>query len=159
MLQKGFPGGSVVENLPATKLVRHNHWACAPEPRSHSYWAHVQQLLKLEHPRTRALQQESSPCLSQLEKSPHSNEDPTQAKLNLRKRKGKKVLQKPPSPKKEKFSNRALAGGRKDDLIRSLVVQSLWSAFPEAQFTPSLPASLGTVEISQGQEKKSSVKV
>jgi hypothetical protein len=63
--------------------------------------------------------------LSQLEKSPHSNEDPTQAKLNLRKRKGKKVLQKPPSPKKEKFSNSALAGGRKDDLIRSLVVQSL----------------------------------
>ena len=30
----------------ATKLVRHNYWACALEPVSHNYWAHVPQLLK-----------------------------------------------------------------------------------------------------------------
>ena len=30
----------------ATKLVRHNYWACALEPASHNYWACVPQLLK-----------------------------------------------------------------------------------------------------------------
>ena len=25
----------------ATKLVRHNYWACALEPMSHNYWAHA----------------------------------------------------------------------------------------------------------------------
>ena len=30
----------------ATKPVRHNNWACALEPASHNYWAHVPQLLK-----------------------------------------------------------------------------------------------------------------
>ena len=140
MLQRGFPGGSVVENLPATKLVCHN------------YWAHVQQRLKPELPWTRALKPESSFCLPQLEKSPHGNKDPKQAKLNLRKR--KEVLQKLPSPKKENFSNCALAGGRKDDLTKSLVVQSLWSAFPEAQFIPYLPAYSGRVEMPPDQKKK-----
>ena len=53
----GFPGGAVVENLPAnmqgtrvqalvredptcrgaTKPVRHNYWACTLEPVSHNY--------------------------------------------------------------------------------------------------------------------------
>ena len=30
----------------ATKPVRHNDWACAIQPASHNYWAHVPQLLK-----------------------------------------------------------------------------------------------------------------
>ena len=30
----------------ATKLLRHNYWACALEPVSHNYWAHMLQLLK-----------------------------------------------------------------------------------------------------------------
>ena len=30
----------------AAKPVRHNCWACALEPTSHNYWAHVPQLLK-----------------------------------------------------------------------------------------------------------------
>ena len=57
--------------------------------------APLPQLLKPKHPRAcspqqekpqqweaRALQLERSPCLLQLEKSPHSNEDPAQAKIN-----------------------------------------------------------------------------
>ena len=59
----------------------HNYWACALEPGSHNYWAHVPQLLKLTYPWARALQQkkpeqweahallEHSPCSQQLEKS------------------------------------------------------------------------------------------
>ena len=62
---QGFPGGTVVKNLPAnagdtgsilvwedptcrgaTKPARCNYWACALEPASHNYWAHVPQLLK-----------------------------------------------------------------------------------------------------------------
>ena len=58
----GFPGGSLVKNPPAsagdmglipdlsccgaTKPVHNNDWACAPEPGSLNYWAHVLQLLK-----------------------------------------------------------------------------------------------------------------
>ena len=30
----------------ATKRVRYNYWACALEPMSHNYWAHMPQLLK-----------------------------------------------------------------------------------------------------------------
>ena len=50
--------------LGATKPVCHNCWACALEPRSHSYWAHLQQLLKPAHPRARApqLNRGASPC-------------------------------------------------------------------------------------------------
>ena len=33
----------------ATKPVRHKYQACAPEPTSHNYWAHVPQLLKPVH--------------------------------------------------------------------------------------------------------------
>ena len=45
----------------ATKPVHHKYWACAPEPRSCNYWAHVvQQLPKLAYPRARALQREAS---------------------------------------------------------------------------------------------------
>ena len=63
---QSFSGGSVVKNLSAnardnglipslgrtTRLVPNNCWACAPEPGSHNYRAHVLQLLKPEHPRT-----------------------------------------------------------------------------------------------------------
>ena len=49
----------------ATKPVRHNCWACALEPASHSYWARVPQLLspraettEARAPRSRAPQQE-----------------------------------------------------------------------------------------------------
>ena len=91
----GFPRGSAVRNLPenagdgfdpqvqedptchgATKPV-HNYWACVLEPES---WAHMLQPLS---PDTTACssQQESSPCLPQLEKCPHSNEDSAQPKI------------------------------------------------------------------------------
>ena len=67
VLWRDFPGGAVVKNPPAnagdnagvwalvredptccgeTKPVCHNYWACALEPGSYSYWAHVPQLLK-----------------------------------------------------------------------------------------------------------------
>ena len=45
----------------ATKPVHHNHWACALEPLSHNYWTHRLQLLKPEHPRACAPQQEKPP--------------------------------------------------------------------------------------------------
>ena len=38
--------------------VCHNYWACAAESQNCNYWAHVLQLLKAEHPKTHALQQE-----------------------------------------------------------------------------------------------------
>ena len=42
----------------ATKPVHHNYWACAPEPGSGNYWAHVLRLLKPACPRVHSLQQE-----------------------------------------------------------------------------------------------------
>ena len=33
----------------ATKLVRHDYWACALEPASHNYWARMPELLKPAH--------------------------------------------------------------------------------------------------------------
>ena len=47
----------------ATKLMCHKYWACALEPRSHSCWVQVPQLLKPELPRTQAHapQQEKPP--------------------------------------------------------------------------------------------------
>ena len=47
------PGRSTC--LRATKPMCHNYWACALEPRSCNYWAHVPQLL---NPRTCSRQQE-----------------------------------------------------------------------------------------------------
>ena len=47
--------------LRATKPMRHNYWACTLEPASHNYWACAPQLLKPEHPRAHALQQEKRP--------------------------------------------------------------------------------------------------
>ena len=64
------------------KAKRHNFWDCALEPGSRKYWAHVPKLLRPEHPRDHALQQEkplqweaqasqseSSFCSPQLEKA------------------------------------------------------------------------------------------
>ena len=43
----------------ATKPVRHNYWACALEPTSHSYWDHTPQLLKPVQPRAHVPQLQS----------------------------------------------------------------------------------------------------
>ena len=63
-----------MEHLSQTKPS--NYWACAPEPGSCNYWAHVLQLLKPEHPEDYALQQEKPPQWEarspQLESGPHS---------------------------------------------------------------------------------------
>ena len=70
----------------ATKPVHHSYWECAPEPRSHNYWAHELQLLKPSCSRACAaeqkkpLQWEASPW--HLEKSPCSSEDPAQPTIN-----------------------------------------------------------------------------
>ena len=49
----------------ATKQVHHNYWACALEPKSHNYWAHMPQLLK-------PVCLEPMPC----NKRSHNNEKP-----------------------------------------------------------------------------------
>ena len=53
----------------ATKPVCRNYWACALEPESHNYWAHVPQLLKLA-------------CLEPVlrNKRSHRNEKPAHSK-------------------------------------------------------------------------------
>ena len=60
----------------AIKPICHNYWACALEPGSHNYGAHVPQLLKPTHPKACALQQEKplkwEAQALQLESSPHS---------------------------------------------------------------------------------------
>ena len=68
----------------ATKPVRHNYRACALEPASHNYWAHVPQLLKPPHlepvlptreataMRSLRTTTKSSPRSLQPEKSPHA---------------------------------------------------------------------------------------
>ena len=38
--------------------MHYNYWACAPEPGSHNYWAHMPELLKPMCPRAHVLQQE-----------------------------------------------------------------------------------------------------
>ena len=58
----------------AIKPMCHNYWACALEPESWKYWAHVLQLLKPEHPRAHAPKQEKPPKwearVPQLESGP-----------------------------------------------------------------------------------------
>ena len=70
----------------ATKPRSHNNWACALEPASRNYWvpgprARAQQEKSLQW-EVHAAQLESSPCSPQLEKSPWSNEDSAQPKIN-----------------------------------------------------------------------------
>ena len=49
-----------------TKLMPHNHRACAPGPGSDNYRARMQQELKLAHPRACAPQQEKPPQMRNL---------------------------------------------------------------------------------------------
>ena len=96
--QKGFPGGSVVKNLPANagdtgsipdlgrSHVPGGNSTPAPQLLSLCFRAQEMQLLSpyvLEPP---ALQQEEplkwKPCAPQLEKSPCRNKDPAQPKIN-----------------------------------------------------------------------------
>ena len=69
----------------------HNYWACALEPQSCNCWAQAPQLLTSAYFRACVLRQEKPPQweaqaswlhnsshLLQLEKNPHSNEDPEQ---------------------------------------------------------------------------------
>ena len=88
----------------ATKPVRHNSWACTLEPASHSYWAHVPQLLKpacLEHvfhskrshhnEKPTHTATKSSPRSPQLEKARVQQQWPNTAKKE-KKRKEKQWL-------------------------------------------------------------------
>ena len=72
----------------ATKPVRHNYRACALEPTSHNYWAHV--------PRACALQQEKPPQwearLLQLEKARAQQQRPNAAKKKKKERHVKDLL-------------------------------------------------------------------
>ena len=112
--QGGFPGGSMVESLPAsagdsgstsdmgrshmsqsTWVLAYNYWVCALEPRSHNYWTHVLQLLKPVCPTAPGLQQEKPPQweghFPQLEQSLHSNEDQESPKWKIKKLNYKKI--------------------------------------------------------------------
>ena len=70
----------------AAEQLSHNYQACALEPGSHNYWAHVLQLLKPVHPRARAPQQEKPPQWEvrapQLQNCPHSLQLETQHSWN-----------------------------------------------------------------------------
>ena len=71
----------------ATNPVHPNYWACALEPRNCSSWAHVPQLLKPVCPKPVLPNRRppwEAPTL-QLEKSPSSNKDPLQPKINHKK--------------------------------------------------------------------------
>ena len=101
-LNRGLSGGSVLKDLPgsagdvrddptyftATKPVCHNYWDCALEPRNPNRWGppapqpvlcKQEAALQEESPATAV---ESSPCSSQLEESPGSNQDPAQPQTN-----------------------------------------------------------------------------
>ena len=57
--------GSLIQEDPTcqgvTKFMCHNYRACVLEPENCNYKAHVSQVLKPEHPRAHALQQEKPP--------------------------------------------------------------------------------------------------
>ena len=89
----------------ATKYAHHNYWAYGLQSRSCDYWIHhIPQLLKPMHPRVCAQQQEKPPWWGahtpqlegipispELEKSPHSNEDPGWSKIKINKCKLQKI--------------------------------------------------------------------
>ena len=97
-MERDFPGGSVVKNLPAS----FDPWSgkipiClgATKPMHHNYWAHTPKLLKpvgsgasalqQEKPRqweAQALKLESSPHLLQLEKGWAQQKRPSMVKIN-----------------------------------------------------------------------------
>ena len=66
----------------ATKPVHHNYWACALEPASHNYLAHVPKACAPQQEKplqweTRALQPRVAPAHRNYRKPAHSNEDST----------------------------------------------------------------------------------
>ena len=78
----------------ATKLVRHNYWACALEPASHNYWSLRATTTEARAPRARAPRQEKPlrweacapqwrvvPARCNWRKPVPSNKDPTQPKI------------------------------------------------------------------------------
>ena len=96
---QGTRVGALVQEDPtchrAAKPVRHNCWACALEPASHNYWAHVPQLLKLaclepvlhnkrSHCNEKPLHhgKEWPPLTATREKPTRRSKDPTQPKIN-----------------------------------------------------------------------------
>ena len=67
--------------------VHHNYWACALVPGSCKYWAHVflspcSSARKATTKRSLCTAVKSSPQFLQLEKSPQSDKDPIQPKIN-----------------------------------------------------------------------------
>ena len=64
--------------LRATKLMHHKYWICAPKPGSRSYWSPIKAMLcnKRSHGSERPVHQ--------LQKSPHSSEDPAKPKKKKR---------------------------------------------------------------------------
>ena len=99
---------SLIQEYPtchrATKSVGHNYWACALEPRSHNYCAHVPPLPKPKCPTAPAPQQErtahweahtpqqSSPRSQQLEKKPAQQQRASTARNNYLKNNSASVL-------------------------------------------------------------------
>ena len=92
--KRGFPGGSVVKNLPVNAGGHRFHPWSGKIPQLERL-SPCATLLKLKCPTARVPQQEkplqwkaftlqleNTRCLLQLEKSPHSNEDPAQPKIN-----------------------------------------------------------------------------
>ena len=92
---QGFPGGSVVKNPPANAGGPGLTTGPGKSHIQRNNYTHVPQLPKPELPRACALQQdkplqwqaltpqpERSACSPQLEKGPHSNEDPAQPEVN-----------------------------------------------------------------------------
>ena len=67
--------------LRATKLMHHDYWAGALEPRNHNYWAHAPHLIKTACPRRHAPQKEK-PMHCKWRKSQHINEDPPRPTIN-----------------------------------------------------------------------------
>ena len=73
-----------------TKSVCHNDWACALEPTSHNYWAHVPRACapQQETPpqwEARALQRRVDPARRNWRKHERSNEHPMQPKIKIKK--------------------------------------------------------------------------
>ena len=104
----------------ATKPVCHNCWACALEPKSHSFWSLRTQYPVLCNKRSHSTevcpqQLERSPGSPQLEKSSCSNEDPAQTKRK----------------KKKKWITEAYNTGRTNPQWRKRHQWSLWTSSGE----------------------------
>ena len=117
----GFPGGSVVKNLPANAgehgfepwpgKIPHaaeqlTPWATAPEPACHNYWSArawspcsaTREATAVRRPRTAT---KSSPCSPQLERARAQQRRPNAAKNKI---KEKKACPQPLCPPEPEFS-------------------------------------------------------